>query len=90
MGDVRGRGLLFGVELLADTATRRPFPRAEKRAEAVAARAFAAGLVTYPSGGCATGRDGDVMMLAPPFVASEAELDEMASTLDRVLYDSGL
>jgi len=90
VGDVRGRGLLFGVELLADPAARRPFPRAERRAEAVAARAFAAGLVTYPSGGCATGRDGDVVMLAPPFVTAEAELHEMAATLDRVLFDSGL
>jgi len=90
VGDVRGRGLLWGVELVAEKEGRRPFPRRERRAEAVAGRALEAGLVTYPSGGCATGTDGDAVMLAPPFVAAEAELDEMTATLARVLTDSGL
>src|SRR5204863_5870447 len=54
VGDVRGRGLLLAVELVANRATRRPFPRAERRAEKVAARAFAQGLIVYPSAGCAT------------------------------------
>ena len=82
VGDVRGRGLMLAVELVADTRTRRPFPRAERRAETVAARAFAAGLVVYPSAGCATGTEGDVVMLAPPFVVTEEELEEMAGILD--------
>ena len=90
VGDVRGRGLLFGVELVADKASRRPFPRSERKAEALAAAAFAAGLVTYPSGGCATGTDGDVVMLAPPFVVSEDELREMASLLGGALESLGL
>ena len=90
VGDVRGRGLMLGVELVADRETRRPFPRAERRAEAVGARAFQAGLITYPSGGCATGTDGDVVMLAPPFVVTDEELREMVSILDRALTDLGL
>lgn len=90
VGDVRGRGLMAGVEIVADKATRRAFPRAERKAEAVGARAFAAGLITYPGGGCADGRNGDVVMLAPPFVVSEAELQEMAATLDRVLTELAL
>ena len=90
VGDVRGRGLMLGVELVADKATRRPFPRAERKAEAVGARAFQAGLITYPSGGCATGTDGDVVMLAPPFVVTEEELQEMISILERTLTDLGL
>ena len=85
VGDVRGRGLLLGVELVADTRTRRPFPRAEKRAETVAACAFAQGLIVYPSAGCATGTEGDVVMLAPPLVVTEAEIDEMAAILDRAI-----
>src|SRR5262245_10963914 len=58
VAEVRGRGLMLALELVADKETRAPFPRAERRAEALAARAFAAGLVTYPGGGCANGRDG--------------------------------
>jgi adenosylmethionine-8-amino-7-oxononanoate aminotransferase len=90
VGDVRGRGLMLGIELVADKATRRPFPRAVARAEGLAAVAFASGLLLYPSGGCATGTDGDVVMLAPPLVVSEAELAEMAEILERALTELGL
>jgi adenosylmethionine-8-amino-7-oxononanoate aminotransferase len=85
VGDVRGRGLLIGLELVADKATRRPFPRMEGKAEALAAAAFAAGLLVYPSGGVADGTDGDVVMLAPPLVVSEPELGEMVEILGRAL-----
>jgi len=81
VGDVRGRGLMMGIEIVADKASRRPFPRAEKKAETVGARAFDAGLVTYPGGGCANGTDGDSIMLAPPFVITEAEIDETVAIL---------
>jgi adenosylmethionine-8-amino-7-oxononanoate aminotransferase len=90
VGDVRGRGLLAGLELVADKATRRPFPRAERKAEAVGLRCFEKGLVTYPSGGCATGTDGDVVMLAPPFVVNEAQLEEMVALLERTLTELAL
>src|SRR5262245_29325936 len=89
VGDVRGRGLLWGVELEADTTTRVPFPRSERKAEAVAAQAFRDGLVTYPSGGCADGTNGDVILLAPPFVVSEAQLAEMVTILDGALAACG-
>jgi adenosylmethionine-8-amino-7-oxononanoate aminotransferase len=84
VGDLRGRGLLLGLEIVADKATRRSFPRRERRAEAVAARAFAAGLVTYPSGGFSA-EDGDVLLLAPPFVITEEQLAEMADILGDAL-----
>ena len=90
VGDVRGRGLMIGVEVVADKEARRPFRRAEGRAEAVAAEAFRRGLVTYPGGGGASGRDGDVVMLAPPFVVTEAELEEMAAILEASLSALGL
>jgi adenosylmethionine-8-amino-7-oxononanoate aminotransferase len=82
VGDVRGRGLMLAVELVADADRRRPFPRAEKSAERVAARAFADGLIVYPSVGGATGTEGDAIMLAPPLVVTEDEIDEMARILD--------
>jgi adenosylmethionine-8-amino-7-oxononanoate aminotransferase len=85
VGDVRGRGLLMGVELVADAATRAPFPRARRAAETVADAALQAGLVLYPGTGCADGTAGDLLLVAPPFVVSEGELAEMAAVLDRVL-----
>jgi hypothetical protein len=89
VGDVRGRGLLWAVEIVEDRAARRPFPRARRRAEAVAARALARGLVTYPSGG-ALGPDGDLLLIAPPFVIGEDEMAGIAGTLDAALADEGL
>jgi adenosylmethionine-8-amino-7-oxononanoate aminotransferase len=78
------------VELVADKDSRRPFPRSERRAESVGLKAFGAGLITYPSGGCATGTDGDALLLAPPFVVTEDQLAEMATILDRTLTELGL
>jgi hypothetical protein len=90
VGDVRGRGLFAAVELVADKAARRPFPRAQRRAEALAARAFEAGLVVYPSTGCVDGRNGDLVMLAPPFVATEEQIETMVQLLEHALEACGL
>jgi adenosylmethionine-8-amino-7-oxononanoate aminotransferase len=75
VGDVRGRGLLAGVEFVADSATRAPFPRAARFAERFAAAALEAGLVVWPNVGQADGHDGDLAMLAPPFIVSHDEID---------------
>jgi adenosylmethionine-8-amino-7-oxononanoate aminotransferase len=90
VGDVRGRGLMWGVELVDDVPARRPFPRAGGWTAAVTAACFEAGLIVYPSTGCANGVDGDAVMLAPPFVVTEAELFEMVDILDHVLFALGL
>jgi adenosylmethionine-8-amino-7-oxononanoate aminotransferase len=76
-GDVRGLGLMVAVELVADRSTRRPFPRARRVAEAAVAAARDRGLLLYSSTGCADGTDGDLVMLGPPLVVSDAEVDEM-------------
>ena len=75
VGDVRGRGLLAGVEFVADPATRAPFPRAARFAERFAAAALEAGLVVWPNVGQADGLNGDLAMLAPPFTVSHDEID---------------
>lgn len=77
VGDVRGRGLLAGIEFVADKDTKRPLPRALKFAESFADAAFDRGLVVWPNYGNADGEAGDLAMLAPPFVVTEKELDEI-------------
>jgi hypothetical protein len=89
VGDVRGRGLMWGIELCEEPSARRPFPRARRTAERVTERALEQGLVVYPSTGCA-GADGDVLMVAPPLVTTDAQLEEMVSLLERALGAEGL
>jgi len=88
VGDIRGRGLLAGVEFVEDRATRRPFPRKRKFAESFAEAALVEGLMTWPNSGQADGELGDLAMLAPPFIITEAEIDELvrrfSAALDRM------
>ena len=82
VGDVRGRGLLAGIELVRDRETKKPFPRSRKLVEEVTARAFEHGLLVYPSAGCADGVEGDIMTLAPPFVIDEEGIDRIVKGLE--------
>jgi adenosylmethionine-8-amino-7-oxononanoate aminotransferase len=81
VGDVRGRGLLVGVELVADRETKKPFPRSRKLIEELMRRAFEKGLLIYPSTGCADGVQGELFNLAPPLVIEEEEIDQLVSIL---------
>jgi len=85
VGDIRGRGLLAGIEFVADAATREPLPRAAAFAETFTAAAQEAGLVVWPNVGHADGARGDLAMLAPPFVVTEEEIDEMIALFARAL-----
>ncbi len=85
VGDIRGKGLLAAVELVADRVSRMPFPRRERAAERVTEAAFGEGLVIWPNVGHVDGTNGDLLMLAPPFVVSEAEIGEIAGRLERAL-----
>ena len=85
VGDVRGRGLMIGLELVADRATRRPFPRADRLAERVVAGARDRGVLVYSGTGNANGTDGDTILLGPPFVISDREMDEVVDVLAETL-----
>jgi adenosylmethionine-8-amino-7-oxononanoate aminotransferase len=76
-GDVRGLGLMVAVELVADRATKAPSPRGGGRAGGGAPAARDRGLLLYWSTGCADGTDGDLVMLGPPLVVTDPEVDEM-------------
>ncbi|GGK40077.1 adenosylmethionine-8-amino-7-oxononanoate aminotransferase [Pilimelia terevasa] len=79
VGDVRGRGLLVGVEFVADRRTAAPFPRAARVAERVVAAARGAGVLVYPGTGCADGTDGDLIVLGPPLCVTDDELTEIVA-----------
>ena len=89
VGDVRGRGLLAGIELVLDRDTRAPFPRSAKVAERFTESAQRAGLVVWPNTGHVNGTDGDIIMLAPPFIIEPAQIDELV-TLFKVAYDDSV
>ena len=77
VGDVRGRGLLAGVEFVIDAKSREPYPRAARFAETFVECALAAGMVVWPNIGHADGERGDLVMLAPPYVITEEEIREI-------------
>ena len=81
VGAVRGRGLLAGIELVADGG--KPFPRALHVVEEVTKTALHQGLIVWPNVGHADGTNGDLIMLAPPYVVTEAELDQVVEGVER-------
>jgi adenosylmethionine-8-amino-7-oxononanoate aminotransferase len=85
VGDVRGRGLLAGIEFVADPATREPLPRAAAMAEAFTGAALDAGLVVWPNVGQADGGLGDIAMLAPPFIVTDDEIDLIVQRFGQAL-----
>jgi hypothetical protein len=78
VGDIRGRGLMVGLELVADRETRAPFARSARLVEAIASAALEAGILVYTGTGNADGVDGDLVILGPPFVITDDELVRLA------------
>ncbi len=74
IGDIRGRGLFWGIELVQDRVTKAPFDPVHKLHARIKQQALARGLMVYPMGGTVDGRYGDHVLLAPPFIASDSEL----------------
>ncbi len=81
VGDIRGRGLFVGVELVADRANKAPFDPALKLNARVKNAAMDRGLAVYPAGGTIDGRQGDHILLAPPFIIDAATIDTVVAQL---------
>jgi adenosylmethionine-8-amino-7-oxononanoate aminotransferase len=81
VGEIRGRGLLVGLELVADRATREPFPRDRRMTEGIVRAARADGLLLYSATGLANGVDGDAILLGPPFTVTDPELERIVDGL---------
>ncbi len=81
VGDVRGRGLFVGVELVSDRASKTPFDPAARLHARVKANAMAGGLICYPGGGTIDGRHGDHVLLAPPFIVTSDDVSDIVERL---------
>ncbi|HEX9044839.1 MAG TPA: aminotransferase class III-fold pyridoxal phosphate-dependent enzyme [Candidatus Limnocylindrales bacterium] len=88
VGEIRGLGLMVGLELVADRESRAPFPRAVRVAEGIVRRARERGLLVYSGTGNADGVDGDVILLGPPFVVTDAELVTIATELAAAIAET--
>tara|TARA_Y100001934_G_scaffold281540_1_gene391600 strand:+ start:844 stop:2169 length:1326 start_codon:yes stop_codon:yes gene_type:complete len=89
VGDIRGRGLFYGIELVADRTSKETFDPARKMHARVKSAALGHGLMCYPMGGTIDGKYGDHILLAPPFIAAEAEIHSVASLIGQAI-DSAL
>jgi adenosylmethionine-8-amino-7-oxononanoate aminotransferase len=85
VGDIRGRGLLRGVEIVADRESKAPFDPARGVHKRIKALAFEAGLICYPMGGTIDGLNGDHVLLAPPYIIEDAQIDELVGKLSAAI-----
>jgi adenosylmethionine-8-amino-7-oxononanoate aminotransferase len=81
VGDIRGRGLFQAIELVEERASKRPFDPARKINVRIKAEAMARGLIVYPAGGTIDGKNGDHVLLAPPYIVSRADIDAIVERL---------
>ena len=81
VGDIRGRGLLLGLELVADRTSKRPFAADDRLHGRVKAEAHARGLLCYAMGGTIDGSRGDHILLAPPFIVTADEQEQIVDRL---------
>jgi adenosylmethionine-8-amino-7-oxononanoate aminotransferase len=89
VGDIRGRGLFWAIELVADRASRAPFDPTLKLNQRIKAAALESGLACYPGGGTVDGRRGDHILLAPPYIATSDDIDMIVDRLGAAV-DSAL
>jgi adenosylmethionine-8-amino-7-oxononanoate aminotransferase len=85
VGDIRGRGLFWALELVSDHASKRPFDPAVKLHARVKREAMDRGLMVYPLGGTVDGVRGDHVLLAPPFIIEAAQMDAIVDRLGAAL-----
>lgn len=81
IGNIRGRGLFIGVELVQDRASKNPFDASKKLHAVIKREAMKRGLMVYPMGGTVDGVVGDHVLLAPPFITTASQIDEIGARL---------
>ncbi len=87
VGDIRGKGLFAGIEFVKDKNTKEPFPPQKKINTIIGQRAFEKGLINYPGGGGVDGLKGDHLLLAPPFIITHEQINQMVAILDETFKE---
>lgn len=85
VGDVRGLGMMWGIEFVADRETKTPFPPERHFGQRVCDLAFERGVILYPGAGSVNGVAGDHLMVAPPFIITEEEINHIVSVLKKAI-----
>ncbi len=88
VGDIRGRGLFLGVELVADKSTKKPLASSTEANKKVKNIAMQHGLMCYPMAGTIDGKQGHHILIAPPFIINDEQLDELVSKLTSALIEA--
>ena len=88
VGDIRGRGLFLGVELVADKLTKMPLASSTEANKKVKNIAMQHGLMCYPMAGTIDGKQGHHILIAPPFIINDEQLDELVSKLTSALIEA--
>lgn len=88
VGDIRGRGLFRAIELVENRETKAPFDPSRGVAGKIKKAAFQAGLICYPMAGTLDGRNGDHVLLAPPFIMQEEQIDELVDKLSGAIAEA--
>ncbi len=88
VGDIRGRAMFRGLEIVADRSRKEPFPASWRLAARIKSRAMEHGLICYPMAGTADRFSGDHILLAPPFIIDEAGLEELVDKLELAIDDA--
>ncbi len=89
IGDIRGRGLFRGLEIVSDRSTKTPLDASKGTAKKIKAAAFDAGLICYPMSGTIDGKNGDHILLAPPFIINDDQIIELVDKL-KIAFDKTL
>ncbi len=87
VGQIRGKGLLMGIEFVADRATKEPFDVSFEVAKKIVMSAFKKGLLVQPGNGCVDGVRGDHILICPPFITTKAEVDRIVEILGEVFNE---
>lgn len=85
IGDIRGRGLFWTLEIVQNKATKQPFPASDHMAQQLMHNAFDAGLIVYYSQGCVDGKAGDLIHIGPPLIVTESQLREIVTLLQEIV-----
>jgi len=88
VGDVRGVGMIWGVEFVADRRTKAPFPSGVRFGRRVCDRAFEQGVILYPGAGSVDGAAGDHLLIAPPFVITVEQIDQVVEIVGRAVVET--